>query len=90
MQVIKLRIDGQVYFLPAETDLLALRAEIVTAVRSGADFVEFETHGHGQVAVLMTPHLPVRFEAVERSAETVEAWEVEPPSFDLDQDLYYG
>jgi len=84
MFVTKLRVDGQVYFLAAETDRAVLMEQIVDAVRSGAAFVAFDTHGHGEVSVLMTQHIPVRFETVERSEEEVAAWEVDPPSFEFE------
>ena len=83
MMITQLRIDGQVFFLTAETDRLALKSEIVAAVRSGADFVTFNTHGHGEVDVLMTPHIPVRFETVERTEQEVDSWESDPPSADV-------
>lgn len=91
MLVTKLRVDGQIYYLPDTTDIHELKERIVTSVREGAAFVDFDTHGHGQVSVLMTPQIPVRFEVVERSQEEVDDWTDAPPSTDLDPDfLSYG
>lgn len=89
MLVTKLRVDGQVYYLPESTDVLALKEQIVSAVQGGAAFVEFDTYGHGAVAVLMTPQIPVRFETVERTQDEVTAWVEDPPSFDFDATAYY-
>ncbi|HEY8591095.1 MAG TPA: hypothetical protein VIL55_16230 [Naasia sp.] len=60
----------------------------MAAVRAGGDFVSFDTHGHGQVSVLMTASFPVRFEAVERTEEEVSGWEDAPPPVDIDPDFF--
>ena len=87
MLVTKLRVDGQVYYLPESTDIAGLKERIVASVQGGAAFVDFDTHGHGQVSVLMTPQIPVRFEVVERTPEEVEEWSETAPSTDLDPDF---
>lgn len=88
MLVTKLKIDGQYFYLVPETDVDALKSAIVAAVKSGSAFVEFETHGHGRVSVLMTPYIPARFEIVERTEEEVAGWADEPPSFEYDPDSF--
>ena len=89
MLITKMRLDGQYFFLTEDTDQSRLEQEIVASVRGGGDFVRFEAHGHGHVAVLMTAHFPVRFEAVDRSEEEVAGWEDEPPPVDVDPDVYF-
>lgn len=84
MYVTKLGIDGQVFYLTDETDIDELRRRIVAAARGGAEFVEFEAHGRGHVAVLVTAHLPVRIETVERADEEPSMSAPEMPSFEYD------
>jgi carotenoid cleavage dioxygenase-like enzyme len=84
MLITKLRIDGQVFFLPEDTDIPVLKQLIVAAVRTGAEFVEFDTHGHGSVSVLMTQQIPVRFEVVDRTEDEVASWVDVPPAFEYD------
>jgi hypothetical protein len=84
VKVTKVRIDGQVFFLTPTQDIADLKRQIVAASRGGSDFVEFDTMGHGNVAVLITPTESARFQTVERSDEEVAAWEAEPPPFDID------
>jgi hypothetical protein len=82
--VTKVRMDGQFFFLAEGADQSELEAAIVAAVQKGGDFVSFPTHGHGTVSVLMTPHVAVRFERVERTSHEVDAWAEDPPPVDLD------
>lgn len=90
MNIIQARIDGQRFFLSEDHDLTALKQQIVTAVREGADFVEFESIGRGSISVLITPTIPVRFETISRTDEQVDEWEHNPPPIDthLDMDEY--
>lgn len=90
MQIIRARVDGQLFILNTGTDVAALKALIVTAVREGADFVDFDTIGRELVSVLITPTIPVRFEILERSQEQVDEWEEHPPSLDghVDAETY--
>ncbi|PPF79065.1 hypothetical protein C5B96_13560 [Subtercola sp. Z020] len=90
MQIIKARVDGQIFLLRAGTDIAALKSSIVAAVRHGADFVDFDTAGRGLISVLITPTIPVRFEIVERSQEQVDDWQENPPSIDglVDAETY--
>jgi hypothetical protein len=48
-----------------------------------ADFVIFTTVGHGEVAVLMTPATPVRFEQQEHSDEQIAAFVLSEPEWVL-------
>jgi hypothetical protein len=83
MIITKLRIDSQMFFLEPGQDVAALKRQILTAARGVADFVIFTTVGHGEVAVLMTPATPVRFEQQEHSDEQIAAWEENPPEADF-------
>ena len=83
MLITKLRIDGQVFHLPPEVDVAALKQQILEAVAGPPAFVEFRTAGHGEVSVLVTAHLPVRFEAEEITEEQLSSWSSEPPFIDV-------
>ncbi|WP_374946270.1 hypothetical protein [Agreia sp.] len=87
MKINKVRIDGQVFFLDPEQDLDTLKADVVAAARSGADLVEFKIVGAGTLFVLVTPTIGVRFEVIERTEAAVDAWRLNPPSFDPDLDI---
>ncbi|WP_019182031.1 hypothetical protein [Microbacterium yannicii] len=90
MLVNKVRFDGQTFLLDPSQDVEQTKREIVAAVREGSDFVEFHTVGHGVISLLVTPTLPVRFEVIERSAEQLEAFEINPLPFDETAWLDYG
>jgi hypothetical protein len=83
VKVIKARIDGQVFILSPDQDFVALREEIITAIRAGSDFVEFQTVGRENIFVLVTPNLPVRFETIDRSENQMDEWEQNPPPIDV-------
>jgi hypothetical protein len=83
VKVIKARIDGQVFILSPDQDFEALRGSIITAIRAGSDFVEFQTVGRENIFVLVTPNLPVRFEIIERSEDQMDEWEHNPPPIDI-------
>lgn len=80
----RLRIDGQAFLLPGTVNIDQLKQELMTAVQVGAAFVNFDTHSHGQVSVLMTPHIPVRFESMEKTDDEAGEWVDSAPTFDLD------
>jgi hypothetical protein len=92
MQIVKARVDGQIFILAAGYDIAELKASIVLAAREGADFVEFSTVGHGLVSVLITSTIPVRFETIDRTEEQMEQWADNPPPIDvfIDADEYWG
>lgn len=83
MKIIKLRIDGQEFFLPAESDIAALQQQILAAVTGPPAFVSFRPAGHGEVTVLVTPQVPIRFEVEERSEAEVDQWAEHPPDIDV-------
>jgi hypothetical protein len=83
MQISRLRIDGQFFYLDAAQDVAALQDEIAEAASTRAAFVHFDTVGHGRVSVLVTPHVGVRFEIREHTAEEVAEWEAHPPVIDF-------
>ena len=82
MKISKVRFDDQTFLLDPSQDIAETKRAIVTAVREGADFVDFVTIGHGTISLLVTPNLPVRFETIERTEEEVERLEAEPPPLD--------
>jgi len=84
MQIIKLRIDGQFFYLENGQDTDALKREIIAAVTTGAGFVDFIAIGHGQVSVLVTPSFGARFEVQERTEEQIAEWEENPPVIDFE------
>jgi len=83
MDIMKLRIDGQMFYLPADLDLENLKAEILSAVTGAPAFITFRPTGYGEVTVLITPTISVRFEVEQHSAEEIEEWEDNPPDIDL-------
>jgi hypothetical protein len=82
VKVNKVRFDGQTFLLAPDQDVNETKEAIVAAVRGGSDFVDFRTVGHGTISLLMTPTVPVRFEVIERSAEELERFEIDPPPID--------
>lgn len=82
MKITKLQIDGQTFYLNDTQDVDALQQQIVDAASAQAAFVHFSTVGRGEVSVLVTPFLGVRFEVQDRSAEEVETWEEHPPAIE--------
>ena len=83
VKVTKVRFDGQTFLLDPASDHAETKREIVTAVREGADFVEFQTVGHGVISLLVTPNIPMRFETIERTEEELERLEADPPPIDV-------
>lgn len=83
MKVVKLRIDGQEFYLSPDADVAALQEQILAAASDQAAFVSFRPFGHGELSVLVTPHIPVRFEVEEHTEEQVERWAENPPSIDI-------
>ena len=88
MKIIKMRIDGQQFYLAPDLDLAALKKQLLDSARDVAEFVDFQPIGHGVMSVLMTPQTPVRLEVEERSDEQVAEWEDHPPTSDLSSDYY--
>jgi len=82
MNITKLQIDGQAFYLDEAQDVDVLQSQIVEAASTSAAFVHFGTIAHGRVSVLVTPHLGVRFEVQERTEEEVAEWEAHPPVID--------
>ncbi len=82
MKVNKVRFDGQTFLLDANQDVDETKQKIVAAMREGSDFVDFRTVGHGTISLLVAPGVPVRFEVVERSAEELERFEIDPLPLD--------
>ena len=84
MQITKLRIDGQFFYLEADQDTEAIKRDIIAAVTAGPQFIDFTAIGHGQVSVLMMPTLGARFETQERTEQELEAWAEDPPLVDFE------
>jgi regulator of extracellular matrix RemA (YlzA/DUF370 family) len=84
MQIVHARIDGQTIALAADTDISGVKERIVTAVRDGAGFVDFETFGRRVLSVLVTPSIHVRFEVFEVVDDDIEADFDSSPIDDLD------
>jgi hypothetical protein len=84
MKVIKLRIDGQFFYLENDQDTEAIKRDIIAAVTTGARFVDFTAIGHGKISVLATPAFGARFEIQERTEEQVAEWEENPPVIDFE------
>ena len=82
MRVIKVRFDGQTFLLDPAQDVSDTKQAIVAAARTGSDFVDFRTVGHGTISLLVTPNLPVRFETIERTEAEIERIEADPPPID--------
>lgn len=83
MRIVKVRIDGQEFFLPGEVDVIALRQQVLTAIARNGDFVDFQPVGYGEVSVLVTAHTKVRLEVQEHDASEVESWNEDPPNMDV-------
>jgi hypothetical protein len=83
VQITKLRIDSQMYYLDSGQDIPRLKTEIVAAATAGAAFLDFTAVGHGEVSVLMTPRLSARFEVQEHTDQEVAEWEENPPIIDM-------
>jgi hypothetical protein len=88
MKIIKLRIDGQQFYLGADTDTDELKRQILETARGVAQFVDFHPVGHGVVSVLMTPQTPVHFEIEERTEAQLTVWETDPPAADVGSGAY--
>ncbi|MCU1529238.1 MAG: hypothetical protein JWP75_3001 [Frondihabitans sp.] len=84
VQINKLRIDGQMFFLEPTQDITQLKQQILDSARGVAEFIEFQPMGHGRVSVLMTPQTPVRFEVEEHSEEELSDWAANPPNMDIE------
>jgi hypothetical protein len=69
MSISRVHISDQTFVLAAGQDIPALKAQIVAASRPGGGFVDFTSVSRGLISVLISPHLPVRFETVEQSDE---------------------
>jgi hypothetical protein len=81
MIINKVHVDGQTFILAADQNVAALKQEIVAALGGGRSaFVDFATVGLGLISVLITPHLPIRFETIERTEEQMLEWEAYPPA----------
>ncbi|MFU8946622.1 hypothetical protein ACLRGF_07785 [Mycetocola zhadangensis] len=90
MKMTTVRVDGQMFVLKPGEDVEKLKAEVTEAARSGAGFVEFETVGRSTLSVMVTPHVGVRFESIEKVDAEVEQWETHPPAIDFDFFGTYG
>jgi hypothetical protein len=82
MRVNKVRFDGQTFLLDPEQDVDETKRAIVAAARTGSDFVDFRTVGHGTISLLITPNLPVRFEIIEKTEAELGRIEADPPPID--------
>jgi hypothetical protein len=82
MLITKVSFDGQTFLLNADQDLAETKKAIVSAVRDGSDFVDFRTIGHGTISLLVTPHVPVRIQTIDRTEEQINRMEEEPPPID--------
>ncbi|MDY0908841.1 hypothetical protein [Microbacterium sp. CFBP9034] len=82
MKVHTLHVDGQQFVLEPGQDVDGLRDEILDAARSGAGFVRFHAVGRAIITVLITSHVGVRLEVMERDPQEIELWQDHPPSID--------
>ncbi|MCU1406996.1 MAG: hypothetical protein JWQ43_3299 [Glaciihabitans sp.] len=64
MDVQRVTINGRDFSLSPDQDLDALKAAVVSAVRSGGDFVTFLRHDCEPVSELATASSAIRFYAV--------------------------
>lgn len=89
MRIVKLRIDGQEFYLPGDVDVDvdALRKQILDAIAGRGDFIDFQPVGYGDVSVLMTPRTKARIEIQEHSEAEVEAWNDDPPDMDIESNF---
>lgn len=67
MLITKLHVDGHQFALASDTDVPALKHQIVDAIKSAADFVDFHTAGHGSVSILVTSRTTATLETVDVS-----------------------
>ncbi|MFE4726172.1 hypothetical protein [Microbacterium sp. NPDC056736] len=88
MEVVRARVDGQMFILDPEQDVAELQRLIIEAVQQGAGFVDFQTVGRSGISVMITPYIGVRFETIERTPEQVEEWEFHPPSIEPGDGVY--
>jgi hypothetical protein len=84
VRIVKLRIDGQEFYLPGDVDVDMIRAQILDAIKGPGAFVHFQPIGRGEVSVLMTPHVKARIEIQDQPDTRVEEWESEPPDMDVE------
>lgn len=88
MEVVRARVDGQMFILDPEQDVADLQRRIIDAVQQGAGFVDFQTVGRSAISVMITPYIGVRFETIERSSEQMEEWEFNPPRIEPGDSVY--
>lgn len=79
-----MRIDGQQFTLDDDTDVVALKRDVLEATRGAGAFVDVRAVGHGVVSVLVTPRTAVRLAVEERSPSP--GWTECPPLHDLTSD----
>lgn len=84
MRIVKLRIDGQEFYLPGDADVDALRRQILDAIAGRGDFIDFQPVGYGDVSVLMTPLTKARIEIQQRDESQVKEWTEDPPDMDVE------
>lgn len=88
VEIVRVRVDGQMFILDPEQDAADLQRQIIDAVRQGAGFVRFQTVGRSAITVLITPGIGVRFEVLERSEEQLREWAEDPPSIEPGDSVY--
>lgn len=89
MLISRVHINDQAFVLTAGQDIPALKARIVAALRPGGGFVDFTSVTRGLISVLITPHLPIRFETIEHDDHQDQEGELflgaeGIPDFDID------
>jgi hypothetical protein len=82
VRITRLRIDGQEFHLADDVDIAALQDRILDGAGGRPAFVLFRSVGHGEVSVLITAHVAVRFEVEEVSEEQLRQWDDAPPAID--------
>ncbi|MDQ0729113.1 hypothetical protein [Microbacterium sp. W4I20] len=85
MNITKVSFDGQTFLLDPDQNLSETKRAIVSAARDGSDFVDFRTIGHGTVSLLVTPHVPVRIQIIDRTEEQIDRMQAEPPPIDASE-----
>lgn len=85
MNITKVSFDGQTFLLDPDQDVADTKKAIVSAARDGSDFVDFQTIGHGTISLLVTPHVPVRIQTIDRSEEQISRMQEEPPPIDASE-----
>jgi hypothetical protein len=88
VQIVRVRVDGQMFILDPDQDAAELQRQIIEAVQQGAGFVGFRTVGRSTISVLISPGIGVRFETLERSEEQLREWEENPPSIEPGDSAY--